>query len=178
MGTGESKNGRGWIIAAALVLLIATFQLGPIVAIEFGWYTAALAGLLGFSILGYLLWTGSRSRGGITKFVFTGAGIASLPVKIKKGAEPLIQFEPWIGDEVISLQKVSIVWYRLTARSNSRGTVIFDAGIRCPEPRQEDVFKTLQELVFHAAGITSSTSNTPAPPHAAPPAEAPPRVPS
>ena len=153
-GLGDPKEGgRGCLKALVIGGFVIYFFAMPAIAFSVGLYIAL--GIAGVWVVGMvvLLRSGSRTQGGPTKFVFTAAGVASMPLKVKEDVETRFEFMSWRGDENIQLQRISSLWYRLIATSESTGKIAFDAGIRCPDARRDDVYSELQNIVLQRSQL-------------------------
>ncbi len=191
-GLGGGNPAKNAIMSICIVGLVLVFMFSPVLIVAAGLYAALAVFAAVVCVVVYLAKTGTSKQGGSTRFVFSATGVSSAPLKNAKETIKGRSFVPWTGDEVISLSKVSGVWYRLIARSKTTGVVLVDAGIRCPDAAHDMVWSLLEQLVSQKAmarranapptsppqSLTRPTSNTQAQPPAAPPQEAPPQEPS
>jgi hypothetical protein len=122
----------GWVgLSVSLFILIQCMV--PMLAWSWEVTLALLLALVGGVI--WMIASNKRERSGSERFVFSGAGIARLPLKQPTSGVKLDSaFVPWGNASVVELQKISPVWWKLRIGEPSGEAVtwVFKAGVRCP----------------------------------------------
>ncbi len=99
-----------------------------------------------------LLLTSRRERAGYERFVVSPVGIARLPMNDPGDNERFDSvIVPWSGATAVELKRISPVWYRIRAGMTAGGgrmtSVVFDAGVRCPDELAPEVRSTLEACI-------------------------------
>ncbi len=160
VGVPRTSGGPWWRRLAWATLLIAAGFLGqfslPILILAPWLVLLAITTILAGAAA--LLVTSPRERRGRERFIVSALGITRIPLHERQapgGADALSI--PWRGLETFDLYRVSAVWRRLRIRRTAApgGTpesVIFDAGIRCPDADADQVLRTLEACARRGRG--------------------------
>jgi hypothetical protein len=158
MLAGVPRNSAGSPLrrAAWIVLFVGAgiYSQVFIFLIFFAWWILLIGAIVLGAGLFVLLATSPRERSGTERFIFTPGGVARLPLtSAADGSGKQQVWIPWNGANRVEVVRLSSVWRRLRigmADDRHRGrlsTVIFHAGIRCPDDAAEEVQRSIESLL-------------------------------
>jgi hypothetical protein len=142
-----------WLGIIVVTILLSQFWIIFIIA-EI-WYVGAAILLMIIAGIVFLVRTSPRERRGVERIVISPAGISQLPLTFDAGSTSDtttgMTHTPWGLANSVELRRVSTVWRRLRIGHKSdpsaRMTLIFDAGVRCPDAVAERVQRIILSLM-------------------------------
>jgi len=150
-GVPKSGGGPAWRrVAWFIVLAIGAVFFNFVFLLAFlSWEIAVVGGLVYVGAIIWLLVTSPRERRGPERFIIGVAGIGRVPLRERQGATDSILI-PWSGSDEVEFTRISAVWWRLRIGPPSASGRItparFEAGVRCPDNRAQEVEETLRVL--------------------------------
>lgn len=120
--------------------------------------TRVVAGVLFLALAGgviAMLATSRRERAGSERMIFTQAGIRQMPMRGHDTSPDRVEaFMEWGLANAVELRRVSPFWRRVrigyVSAPGRRMTLIFDAGVRCPDDAAPRVEALLAQFVTGA----------------------------
>ncbi|GMU83844.1 MAG: hypothetical protein AMXMBFR47_37140 [Planctomycetota bacterium] len=161
-GVPQRTAGRSPLRSFAWVMLIIIAvvytQVWPLLILSFPWYWSIIlpAGLTAGMVA--LLASSRRERSGAERFAVTPIGIARLPIgESVEGAPSDSALIAWSPVHGVELKRVSAFWRRLRIgirnADGSLHSLIFDAGIRCPDARADEVHAAIRGYLDRVVDI-------------------------